>query len=62
MKNIDKLRQMSTDEMATFLDDCGGDVPPDICKECTSCILPERECRYKTEKAAWKAWLEMEAS
>ena len=63
MKNIDKLREMSVEELATFLDDCAAEVPEELCEHCASCQSPVYDvCKYKNEIAAWKDWLEMEAS
>ena len=62
MKNIDKLREMSVEELAAFLDDCAAEVPLELCEHCASCQSHEYDaCKYKNEIAAWKDWLEREA-
>ncbi len=60
MKNIDRLRQMSTKDLAAFLDDCGAETPPDICDYCDGCQNGE-DCKYQSDGTAWENWLEREA-
>ena len=53
MKNIDRLRQMSTKDLAAFLDDCGAETPPDICDYCDGCQNGE-DCKYQSDGTAWE--------
>lgn len=61
MKNIDKLREMSVEELAAFLEVCEAKTPSEVCDSCEGCP-PNITCKYLSEAEAWKDWLEMEAS
>lgn len=60
MRNIDRIRAMSQEELAGFLAETCAE-PPRMCEGCErdrvgyDCCGP---CVYKTEEAAWNAWLE----
>lgn len=59
MKNIDRIRKMSVEELAGFLADRGAEPPVDLCTNCeyhknAYC----KRCQYTDEAKAWKDWLE----
>lgn len=59
MTNIDRIREMSEEELAAFLTEVGAEVPGDFCENCklygtTDCGT----CRYLDESTAWEEWLE----
>ena len=61
VKNIDRLRQMNTDQLAHFLTDSNADTPLDFCQGCEHYLGEEYdcpECEYNDDEKAWRAWLE----
>ncbi len=68
MRGIDKIRNMSINQLAKFLAESGAETGPDFCT--LFCEQKEKEdpdcaaCRFCGENGdlnAWKAWLGKEA-
>lgn len=61
MQNIDKIRKMTVDELAAFLEERCAETPPDFCDRCEQYWKGEYcDCPYVDNKAAWKDWLQRE--
>lgn len=61
MQNIEKIRQMSVDELAAFLEEINAETPPDFCDRCEQNVRGACcDCPYIDDKAAWKDWLQRE--
>ena len=61
MRNIEKIKEMSSDQLAEFLTDRGAQVPPDFCDEMCKATTDCKDCMYlgpQGDKKAWKIWLE----
>lgn len=58
MKNIDRIRAMSTEKLAEWLDECGAE-PLDFCETCNLDIKCE-DCPDEDWKQIWMKWLERE--
>lgn len=63
MKNIDRIRSLSKEELAKFLTNSGAETPLDFYEGCENYKGGShdcRECSYSDDEAAWNAWLERE--
>lgn len=60
MRNIERIRDMDTEQLVDFLVETGAELPPDFCdifcqiENCDSC----RFCGDNGDKEAWRVWLE----
>jgi len=57
MTNFEKIRQMSVEELASFMDDIGAESPPGLCDECEQNVQEDCDCPYIDNKETWKIWL-----
>ena len=65
MKNLEKIRAMSREELAKFLTNSGAETPLDFCEGCANYKGGSHDCRkciYSDDEAAWNESLEREAS
>ena len=65
MKNIDRLRNMTTRELAKFLINCSAETPLDFCQGCEEYKGEENDCKgcaYNDDLKAWQQWLEREVT
>lgn len=60
--NFEKIKDMTVEELAEFLDDRCAETPPDFCDNCELIEKDEgcNNCPYLDEKAAWENWLRRE--
>lgn len=60
MRNIDRIRDMDTEQLVDFFVETGAELPPDFCdvfcqiENCGSC----KYCGDSGDKEAWRVWLE----
>lgn len=61
MRNIERIKGMTAEQLAEFLADRGAQVPPDFCDEMCKATTDCKDCIYLGplgDKKAWKIWLE----